>query len=71
MKQLNDCLNRITNEMVKYEEEEKVLRELVGEKIYLLDNPMLLEEKLDEIINFKEYEKGQAMVKKHNKKRHE
>ena len=71
MKQLNDCLNRITNEMVKYEEEEKVLRELVGEKIYLLDNPMLLEEKLDEIINFKEYEKGQAMIKKHNKKRYE
>ena len=59
-KQIKDLYDEIDN----YEILKEDLRKFVGENIYLLDNPELLEQKVDDLIDRNAINKGQAKIKK-------
>lgn len=67
---LENDLRKFYNEIDNFESLQRLIKRLVEENHYLVDNPELLTEKVEKIANQNEVEKGKSYIKKHNKKRH-
>lgn len=67
---LEKVLEDLYNQINDFERIQPLIKDVVKENSYLLDDPELLEYKLRDLIDNKEIEKGKSYIKKYGKKRH-